>query len=546
MSSKAASTSGMSGRSCGESAVHRMPSMSMSQSTAPLDAAAAASFAGHPSWAILRLHSTRHSSSPPSTARRPHAVAVHVALGRGAPRLTVLRRHVPHRAGHHRADVGVAGADHPGQPEVRHLGAAVAAEEHIAGLHVAVHHGGAALVVQEHQRARHADGRVQPPPPPERGVVADEGLQVAAVEVLVDQDLGRAGEAPAVERDQVRVRPREPHPVGEHLHLGAELALAAVLAAGAAGAAVAEPRELLDRHVAAVGENAAPPRPTTRSSEKPLVAATMSWYVNAVLSSLNTFTPSDDDEQPVTHDDEHPDGGDNVADIWNAPHLPPPPPPPHLGFSQESDSGSGSWSTGNLARRLAMMNTTVPAMKAMMREKTNHSAMVLGDIPRPLMAACGALCLRGPRSCNVMRGSPRKESSSKVPSWPVVGTSPERSGLYDTLNLFRPVRLPRLAGSSPEKLLYARSSISRHRMWPISGGIPPEMLLFETFSTTSGRRPYSGGIPPEKLFAGSIRYLRLFMSATSRGSSPENWLKLRSSLASSGSRSTPEETMPPV
>uniref|UniRef100_A0A8R7TF96 Uncharacterized protein n=1 Tax=Triticum urartu TaxID=4572 RepID=A0A8R7TF96_TRIUA len=194
-----------------------------------------------------------------------HAVAVHVALRRGAPRLRVLRRHVPDRAGHHRAHVGVAGADHPGQPEVRHLGAPVAVQEHVAGLHVAVHHGGHALVVQERQRPRHAHGRVQPRRPPERRRVADQRLQAPAVEPLVDQYLGAAGEAPPIERDEVRVRPREPHPVGEHLHLGAELALAVAVHA------VARPGELLHRHGAAVGERAAVHHAGAAAPDHPVV-----------------------------------------------------------------------------------------------------------------------------------------------------------------------------------------------------------------------------------------------------------------------------------
>uniref|UniRef100_A0A0E0QHA9 Uncharacterized protein n=1 Tax=Oryza rufipogon TaxID=4529 RepID=A0A0E0QHA9_ORYRU len=57
-------------------------------------------------------------------------------------------------------------------------------------------------------------------------------------------------------------------------------------------------------------------------------------------------------------------------------------------------------------------------------------------------------------------GSPRKDCSSKVESCPLLGTFPERSGLYDKLNLLSLVSWLRFDGSAPEKLLLDRSRLS--------------------------------------------------------------------------------------
>uniref|UniRef100_A0A8R7P9J3 Uncharacterized protein n=1 Tax=Triticum urartu TaxID=4572 RepID=A0A8R7P9J3_TRIUA len=121
-----------------------------------------------------------------------------------------------------------------------------------------------------------------------------------------------------------------------------------------------------------------------------------------------------------------------------------------------------------------------------------------------------------------MSGSPRKDCSLKVPNWPVVETLPERSGLYDPLNITNCVSLNRLAGSSSERLLNDKSILSRDKISPISDGIGPEMLFLETFSMTSGRRPISGGSCPVRRLPSRRSKLRFRIAPIRDGISPES------------------------
>ena len=94
-------------------------------------------------------------------------------------------------------------------PEVGHLGAAVAVQQHVLRLHVAVHE---PVLVRERERARDLDPELERPSRPAPALALDQALQVLAVDVLEDDVLAAFVLAAVDHRDDVRVRERGHRP----------------------------------------------------------------------------------------------------------------------------------------------------------------------------------------------------------------------------------------------------------------------------------------------------------------------------------------------
>uniref|UniRef100_A0A8R7Q694 Uncharacterized protein n=1 Tax=Triticum urartu TaxID=4572 RepID=A0A8R7Q694_TRIUA len=121
-----------------------------------------------------------------------------------------LRGHVPQGAGHARGARGRAVLVEARQAEVAEPRGHVGAEQHVVGLHVAVHHHVLPLLVQVQQAARHAPDGVEPLRPREHLVAPAEQVRVEAAVgyEVVDEEQVLAVLAPPAQLHQVAV----PHP----------------------------------------------------------------------------------------------------------------------------------------------------------------------------------------------------------------------------------------------------------------------------------------------------------------------------------------------
>ena len=186
------------------------------------------------------------------------AERIDVALGPDALAARLLGRDVVRRS-HHCARLGDAALDveRPRDPEVGHLRAAVAVQEDVLRLHVAVDD---AALVREREPARDRQPEVDDLVDRERAALRDHLLQVVAVDVLEDDELSVTFLAAVDDRDDVRVRHLSDCPglAEEALHVLGVLAVARVQDLE---------RDLaLEEHVARAPPSTCRPAPTTSSS----------------------------------------------------------------------------------------------------------------------------------------------------------------------------------------------------------------------------------------------------------------------------------------